>query len=248
MHEHHGAGVLDLLSALPGMFGPVSLFAALFLAGIVAGATHCVGMCGPFVVSRAIRAGVRTPLAEVTGWSRIRAGALPSYHLGRAISYSAFGAVAGAFGSGFAAVVEMGWPRYAFVAAAVILFLWPVLVGARPPAAASMGPVGRTVARVAGVFSRAPGPLGDLGLGVALGFLPCGMIYAALAAAAGAGGPVEGALTMASFAAGTWPGLFVVGALGAASGRRWRDAVARLTVPIAILNIGALAMWVAGGH
>lgn len=248
MHEHHGAGVAELLGTLPAMFGPVSLFVALFLAGIVAGASHCIGMCGPFVVSRAIRAGARAAVADASGLARLRAGALPAYHLGRAITYSAFGALTGAVGSGFASVVEMGWIRYVFVGSAAVLFLLPVLAVARPAASAGGGPVGRLVARTAGALARAPGPLGDLGLGLALGFLPCGMVYAALAAAAGAGGAVEGALTMASFAAGTWPGLFVVGALGAASGRHWRDAIRRLALPIAVLNLGALALWVAGGH
>jgi len=42
-------------------------------------------------------------------------------------------------------------------------------------------------------------PAARYGLGVVLGFLPCGLIYGALGAAAGTGSMLQGALGMAAF-------------------------------------------------
>ena len=47
--------------------------------------------------------------------------------------------------------------------------------------------------------------------GVLWGWLPCGMVYAALLLAASAGGAVEGASVMLAFGAGTLPALLSAG-------------------------------------
>ncbi|HQU74904.1 MAG TPA: sulfite exporter TauE/SafE family protein, partial [Calditrichia bacterium] len=54
------------------------------------------------------------------------------------------------------------------------------------------------------------------GLGVVLGFIPCGLVYAAGAKAATSGGAISGMLTMLAFGLGTVPALLMVG-LGAQS-------------------------------
>jgi hypothetical protein len=59
--------------------------------------------------------------------------------------------------------------------------------------------------------------------GLAWGWLPCAMVYAALAAAAFAGGPAAGALAMVAFGLGTLPFLLGAGWL-AARLRDWRRA------------------------
>jgi hypothetical protein len=50
--------------------------------------------------------------------------------------------------------------------------------------------------------------------GVVNGLLPCGLVYAYLALAAGAGGSLRGALAMALFGLGTMPLLALVGCGG----------------------------------
>jgi sulfite exporter TauE/SafE len=84
---------------------------------------------------------------------------------------------------------------------------------------------------------------GGLLLGLVLGFLPCGLLYAALATASISAGPVTGVLAMLAFGAGTVPALVAVGTAGHAPGRRWRRRVSRLSsavmVPNAILLLAA---------
>lgn len=77
-------------------------------------------------------------------------------------------------------------------------------------------------------------PLAAFGLGMAWGFLPCGLVLAALLAAAAAGSPLLGGLTMLAFGLGTWPLTWGMGWLA----RRpdWQTAVPHLR------HIGALAV------
>jgi sulfite exporter TauE/SafE len=78
-------------------------------------------------------------------------------------------------------------------------------------------------------------------LGVALGFLPCGFLYAALAAASAAGGAAAGAVAMAAFALGTAPGLAVAGWAGALFARRHARSFAVLST-LAMLASAALLL------
>ena len=79
-------------------------------------------------------------------------------------------------------------------------------------------------------------------LGVALGFLPCGILYAALAAAAATGSPWYGGIAMFCFGMGKVPSLVAVGLFGAASGHRFRRGLTALTPAVLLFNAGVLAL------
>jgi sulfite exporter TauE/SafE len=79
-------------------------------------------------------------------------------------------------------------------------------------------------------------------LGLALGFLPCGILYAALAAAAATGSPLYGALAMFCFGLGTIPALVAVGLLGASAGHRFSRSVAAWTPAVLVFNAGLLTV------
>ena len=76
------ASCLHDLTAL-GASGTAALAGALFLAGLAGSATHCAGMCGPFVLGQ-----VTAGLVARPGLSRLAAGALLPYHLGRAVTHT----------------------------------------------------------------------------------------------------------------------------------------------------------------
>ncbi len=78
--------------------------------------------------------------------------------------------------------------------------------------------------------------------GAALGFLPCGFLYAALAVAAGSGAIWRGALAMAVFGLGTMPALIALGIAGGAAGRALRDAVRAASPVIFAVNAMLLLM------
>ena len=88
-----------------------------------------------------------------------------------------------------------------------------------------------------------------IGLGMVLGFLPCGLLYAAIGAAAATSDPLAAAMSMAVFTLGTFPMLWLVGYLGGWAQRRW-NRLARPVLPaIALLNaivLGGMAWnWIA---
>ncbi|MBV8535543.1 MAG: sulfite exporter TauE/SafE family protein [Alphaproteobacteria bacterium] len=241
---HHD--LLEGLAAICGSaFARPGLVASLFVAGIAGSISHCAGMCGPFVLTQVTARLARVPVEGFGGWARLRGTALVPYHLGRLTTYSALGAAAGGLTGRFMEAAEFRWLSSAFLLLAAALFLAQVAGDILPRSGRGTGPVG--VARLAGqAVNFVSKPLGSLfahprgwrgyGLGVALGFLPCGLLYSALAGSAASGSAAAGAAAMAAFVAGTFPMLFVIGWGGTVLGRSWRGALQRLAQPLLAIN------------
>jgi sulfite exporter TauE/SafE len=195
---------------------------AFFAAGLAGGAGHCVAMCGPIVASfgLAARPGAGT-LAAV-------ARTLP-YHLGRVTTYALIGALMGLTGS-FVNVAG----RLAGFADAVAILAGALMVLFGLGATGVSGSLERVTAgwsalltsTARSILSGGSGaPLFPLGL--ALGFLPCGLSWTAFLGAAATGGPVPGFVAALAFGLGTVPGLLGAGALAAAFGQRARGWLLR---------------------
>ncbi len=179
------------------------LLAAL-LAGVV-GSVHCFGMCGGIAGALGMAGGGRASFAL-------------SYSAGRIASYAVAGAIAGAIGAGLAGAAGLGpWLRLVM---GIILVLLGLQVAANIRALAPLEAAGARLWRRLAPFARRfvpPRHAGQaLALGALWGWLPCGLVYGMLAAAAGTGGAADGALFMAVFGLGTAPAM--VG-LSWASGR-----------------------------
>lgn len=217
----------DLLLAICGIGsdtkGGFVLIPALLLAGLLGGAGHCSIMCGPFVLAQvADRFG-----AGAT--SRVTTALLLPYQAGRILIYALLGAIAGGFGGAFTWLAAAPW------LAPAALFLAAAAFALRGFGALRVVGSGWLVGRVA------RGRMRGLGLGLALGFLPCGLVYSALVAAVGAGGAVPGALALAAFGLGTLPALVAIGWLGVAAGRQWLE-LARSAAPVlSLVNAAVLA-------
>jgi uncharacterized protein len=231
------SGMLALLRAHAGV--PAVLFAA----GIVAGFTHCGAMCGPFVLTQ-IMSGTAPGASSPGQLRRLRAAALIPYHMGRLTTYSGLGVLAGGLVGTVVDVTQFRWLLAACLALASAYF---ILAAARtlgwavPAAEAPAGPFARIVSAFWRRSVALAGKLGSYPLGVALGFLPCGLIYGALAAAAASGSAMGGGLSMAAFALGTVPGLVAVGYGGSLLLGRSRRISRRAALPLLALNIAIAA-------
>lgn len=215
----------DLMVAASMPFG---LPAALILAGLAGSLVHCVGMCGPFVLGQ-VMASVEQPGARPYGeWHRLTGALLVPYHLGRFTTYTALGAVAGGATAMFASVEIFGWLSAILLLAAAVLMTAQALGMAVNTAL----PATDLMARFAGPLSASRSAFARYGLGVVLGFLPCGLLYAALAAAAGTGSVVSGGIAMACFAVGTVPALITVGWGGLIMRRHLRTAARWVSPPL----------------
>jgi sulfite exporter TauE/SafE len=210
-----GAGVHG-----PAIEGGIAL--GMLLAGLAASPLHCAPMCGGFVLGQVSDRMARLPAARLSECQRLRASALTPYHLGRLTTYSALGFAAG---GGGLAIGHLGLGTGVFLLVGAVLLVLQAAQRLRPAFAL---PLAR---RVRGYP-----------MGLALGFLPCGVLYAALAAAAATGAPLTGALAMLCFGLGTVPSLVVVGLFGAAGGHRFRARMTALTPAILLFNAGLLAV------
>jgi len=222
-------GTLFALCAPGGALLP----SGLLLAGLAGGVMHCAPMCGPFVLGQV---GAKMQAAQACGQCR-HLGILPGYHVGRIVTYSALGGLAGLVG------VVPGLGRLAGVALAVaaLLFLGQGLRRLAPSIGRYLPRPQHTPSIVTSLLGRV-GSLTGLPLGLALGLLPCGLLYAALLAASAAGGPAEGALAMLLFGLGTVPALLAIGIAGQAAARRWQHAIGPVAPLLLLVNAAVLGV------
>lgn len=182
----------------------MDVVAGIFLASL-AGSPHCAAMCGPFLAAAATGAGDR-PRWHTAG----------GYHAGRLVAYASLGAVAGSLGAGVERLGALaGVSRVAAIVAGVLMVLWGLdtllsLRGVRSRfhAPASMQ---RLVGSVTGRAAALDLPLRAPLIGLATALLPCGWLYAFVAAAGGTGSPIGGLVVMSTFWIGTLPVMATLG-------------------------------------
>lgn len=187
----------------------ISLLGA-FLVGLL-GSTHCLGMCGGII--GALTLGLRSDLRR-SAWTLLPY--LLAYNLGRITSYVIAGTLVGLLS---AQALRVTTPEQARLVARLVsggfmialgLYLagwWPGLVRLEKWGGLlwrRIEPLGRRLLPV-------DHPLKALAFGLVWGWLPCGMVYAALAWALMAGNARDGAQLMLAFGLGTLPMLLAIG-------------------------------------
>jgi len=180
----------------------LSLGAAL-LAGI-AGSGHCIGMCGGIAGALAMRR------PQATFGTKL--GYAFAYNLSRIISYAIAGALAGLLGRTLLSAVDVKPLSITFrvVAGAIMIAAAAQLMSGRrllaPLESAGSG-LWRRIAPWAGRRGQSSGIGGAIGLGLAWGWLPCGMTYSMLLLAATTASVPLGAAVMLAFGLGTLPSM-----------------------------------------
>ena len=230
-------------------FAGGSLLAALFAAGLASG-VHCVGMCGGIVAAFGTQRVIPVAVAQAPRCAGV--ARLLAFNGGRISSYALGGALAGLAGGAAAAMAGV-MPVQALLYAAANVML--VLVGLYLMGAARLltrlealgGPLWRRLQPYAARGLGARTVPQAYVAGLAWGWLPCGLVYGALAAAAFAGSPEGGALAMLAFGLGTLPNLLAAG-FAAVQLRQWfaRRAV-RVAAGAVVLGFGAFGLAHASG-
>ncbi|MGD0632490.1 MAG: sulfite exporter TauE/SafE family protein [Terracidiphilus sp.] len=196
---------------------------------------HCVQMCGPIVLTYSVAA--NTGAAR-----RSRLGLHLAYNSGRTLTYILLGAVAGLAGGTMAFVGRLaGFENIAAIVAGIAMIAAGLtLFGLAPGIKAWRGfAMPSRLLRPAGKLLSSTSVRSKFLLGLLMGFLPCGLVYAALMKAMGEATPLNGALTLLAFGMGTSVALIVVGLGSSAATQklaRWGTTVSAITV----LVMGAL--------
>ena len=184
-----------------------------FVVGLLGG-VHCVGMCGGIV--GALSLGLQTDRQ----WP-----ILVAYNVGRIGSYTVAGALMGALGFYFSALMPVqNAQRVLLVIAGMFMILLGLYLG-------GWWNLLSRLERAGGLLWRRIEPLGrgllpvrsarhGLLLGLLWGWLPCGLVYSALVWTVASGGALQGGLLMLAFGLGTLPNLLLMG-VAAVQLQRW---------------------------
>ena len=203
------------------------------MAGLgLASGVHCAGMCGGIVVAFA----ARQPLLPARAlWARQAA-----FNAGRIASYAAAGALA-AGAAHLLSALPLQVALYVF-ANLLLVLVGLQLAGWRAPARwlESLGaPLWRRLEPLAVRLAPRAGLAAAAGAGAVWGWLPCGLVYAALAVAAASGDAARAATGMAAFGLGTLPWLLAAGAIAARLRARLSARAFRLGAGAVVSGFGA---------
>lgn len=207
-----------------------------FLAGF-AGSFHCIGMCGGIAAAVAL-AGQQCPLS-----SRVMHQLL--YNLGRITTYAAMGTAAGWLGGSLSllGLREFSFwfmgAAYAFV---LLVGLFSFIQADRFGFFFIESAAGRYLARPVRFILAGSSMLRFYPLGLILGFLPCGLLYALLVSAAASGDPLKGGLIMGALGMGTLPAMLVFGTAATVFSARLKGIFFRLA-GLFVAVMGAAGLW-----
>ena len=176
------------------------MLAMFFIGGLAGSLTHCLLMCGPGVACQAACASAcGQRFAKRTQWH---------YHLGRMLSYGALGFAAATVSAQLQAFAFWPWLSALLLALAGVLFL----------SSAMFSHSSRHGLRGSHLFLR----------GALMGFMPCGLLYAALMAAAAMANPWQAMLAMWLFMLGTLPVLLLSSSAAVMMAKRWHLLMGRV--------------------
>jgi uncharacterized protein len=177
-----------------------------FLLGLFS-TVHCIAMCGSVIGALTLSLPV-----EIRESQRKMLPFVFNYNIGRLLSYGVAGAIVGLLSSPLTEFNGHLILRYISVIVMIALGLY--LAGWFPKFA-HMERMGAPVWRKLQPIGQKLLPVRTLKqaflLGTVWGWLPCGLVYAALAVAATVGEPVKASMVMLAFGAGTLPAVMGAG-------------------------------------
>jgi sulfite exporter TauE/SafE len=215
------------------------LLISALLMGLFGGA-HCLVMCGGVV--GVLCSGLPS---EVRGRPLKELRYVVAYNAGRITSYAIAGAIAGGVGAVAGRIGAIANLQLALrvIAGLLMLGVGLYLAGAWRTFSKveKLGePLWRKLSPLASRLLPVRSTKEALVLGLLWGWMPCGLVYAALAMATAVGSPREGALAMAAFGVGTLPALVLMGTMASLLSRLVRLLWVRRAAGAAIVCFGVV--------
>ncbi len=211
----------------------ITLLSAAFLVGFL-GSLHCVGMCGGLVTTLAMS-------QKRTWWS-----GLISYQLGRILTYTFLGLLAGMMGM---VITQVTWfadvqrGLTLFAGSLMILFGFTLAGWLPDPLVKMMSQLSRMIGLSKWIHAATNSrmPMSWFMVGLFNGLLPCGLVYAGLALSLTSGSIGLSAAMMLSFGLGTVPAMMFVPVVLKSASPKARGWVLKVAAILLIL-MGAFTM------
>lgn len=196
------------------MLSTETLYLLYFSTGFTIGFGHCIGMCGPIVISFSLNLKENSIFAPQL-----------LYHLGRIITYAILGGIVAIAGSLTMITANIdALQKGVMMFTGILIMLMGLAMAGWIPLGKIFGDhsgPGGLISKGFGKLLKVQSSLIYFPLGLLLGLLPCGPVYTALLGAARAGmdaasphqGVFAGMGLMAAFGCGTVPALFLAAKL-----------------------------------
>ncbi len=200
------------------------------LAGLIMGlmgSFHCIGMCGPLALG----------VMGLQDNPKQRLQTALQYNLGRALSYTIMGAILGMVGK---QVSLAGFQQYLSILSGVIIllfFIYPYV---------SQSKIGifnvwnqKIQSLLSTQLTKRQSPLFHFELGLINAWLPCGLVYLALATALASGNLLSSCIIMFLFGLGTIPLMLGLQMAGNFISIPWRQRITKV-IPVFVLVSASL--------
>lgn len=206
------------------------------------GSPHCLGMCGGIVSALSFA------LAKQTAQQRFLLQSL--YHVGRLISYSLLGLVVGVLGEGLLApYVNAKWP---YVATSLMMIAFGLYLTGWWRGLDKLETLGGKLWQKMSPLRQRFMPINSapraLIAGMLWGFLPCGLVYSALALALTSANPLTASAVMLAFGLGTLPMMLFAGSTAGALKQKLQQQGWRTANGLLIVAFGAWTLLQAFAH
>jgi len=200
-----------------------SFFVGLF------GSFHCIGMCGPIATA--------LPVPNSNNLSFVSGRLL--YNLGRVATYSFLGAVFGLLGS---RLVISGFQQSISIVLGVVIVIAVIIPGKYKSIISQHKMVQKISlplkSGISNLFKQGTFSAMFL-IGILNGFLPCGLVYVALAGAIASGDAISGSAVMILFGLGTIPAMLAATIFGKFINLNIRRKITK-AIPVFAIILGLL--------
>ena len=200
------------------------------------GSPHCLGMCGGIVSALSFALAKQSPLQRLL--------LQYFYHLGRLFSYSVLGLLVGFLGKGILSpLVNSKWP---FALTSLMMITFGLYLTGWWRGLDKLEVFGAKIWQAMTPLRQRFMPINSipraLFAGMLWGFLPCGLVYSALALALTSASPLTASGTMLAFGLGTLPMMMLAGSTAGALKQKlqqhgWRTANGLLIIAFGIWTL-----------
>lgn len=193
----------------------ITIIISLFTFGLLGGFSHCVGMCGPFVLTQVSNRLGQIPIDNATTFKKLSGISLLPYHLGRITTYSAIAVLSSILTSNLKNITAFKQLAGVLLIIGALIFFNSTIAKIKLPFKIPTNSMNKTpligskIKNLINSLFLNPTGLKNYLLGIILGFIPCGLVYGAIVTSLSLDSYLLVILAMLAFGIGTIPALFI---------------------------------------